>query len=55
MKPTVSGVKGQLDQHEAVCAARWGEAISRIKRMENVMLGCAGSIIILLLSLMNKT
>jgi hypothetical protein len=54
-KPTVTSVKSQIDTHEAVCAQRWGEAISRIKRLEHIMLGTAGFIIVLLISLLNKT
>lgn len=41
--------------HEAVCAERWKETILRIKRLETVLLTCAGSIILLLVHLVTKT
>jgi hypothetical protein len=40
--------------HEAVCAERWKETILRIKRMEHVLVACAGAIIMLLVSLVLK-
>lgn len=50
-KPTTQSVKSQIDTHEAVCAERWDETISRIKRLENIMIGSAGTTIVLLLSM----
>lgn len=50
-KPTVQSVQSQIDTHEAVCAERWKETILRIKRIEHIMIGTAGTIIILLLGL----
>lgn len=50
-RPTVHEVKSQIDTHEAVCAERWLETINRVKRLEVVMMGSAGFIIALLLSL----
>jgi len=38
----------RLTTHEAVCAERWMETISRIKRLEALMIGSAGFIIALL-------
>jgi predicted nucleic acid-binding Zn ribbon protein len=49
-KPTVTDVKSQIDTHEAVCAERWKETILRIKRIEHIMIGTAGTMILLLLS-----
>jgi len=49
-KPSVTSVKAELDTHEAVCAERWKETILRIKRIEHIMIGTAGTTIILLLS-----
>jgi len=40
--------------HEQVCAERWIETINRIKRLESVLLGSAGAIIMLLLGLVLK-
>tara|TARA_R100001082_G_scaffold22658_1_gene10950 strand:- start:20518 stop:20685 length:168 start_codon:yes stop_codon:yes gene_type:complete len=53
-KPTVTSVKSQLDTHEAVCAERWKETILRIKRIEHIMIGTAGTIIVLLIGLIVK-
>ena len=38
-----SDVKAQIDTHEAVCAERWKETILRIKRIEHIMIGTAGT------------
>ena len=53
-KPTVTDVKSQIDTHEAVCAERWKETILRIKRIEHIMIGSAGTMILLLLSMIMK-
>ena len=53
-KPTVTSVKSQLDTHEAVCAERWKETILRIKRIEHIMIGTTGTIILLLVGLIVK-
>ncbi len=50
-KPTVTSVQAQVDTHEAVCAERWKETILRIKRIEHIMIGTAGTTIVLLLGL----
>ena len=50
-KPTVTSVKAELDTHEAVCAERWKETILRIKRIEHIMIGTAGTTILLLLGI----
>ena len=51
-KVSVTNVKAQLDTHEAVCAERWKETILRIKRIEHIMIGTAGTIIVLLIGLL---
>jgi|TARA_X000001388_G_scaffold73794_1_gene65979 predicted nucleic acid-binding Zn ribbon protein len=48
-KLTVQSVKSQIDTHEAVCSERWKETILRIKRIEHIMIGTAGTTIVLLL------
>ena len=53
-KPTVTSVKSQIDTHEAVGAERWKETILRIKRIEHIMIGTAGTIILLLVGLIVK-
>ena len=50
-KPTVTSVKAELDTHEAVCAERWKETILRIKRIETIMIGTAGTTILLLIGI----
>ena len=50
-KPTAQSVKSQIDTHEAVCAERWRETILRIKRIEHIMIGSAGTTIVLLLTM----
>ena len=37
--------------HEAVCAERWKETILRIKRIEAILIGSAGAIILLLINI----
>lgn len=54
MKDKDAAVKAQLDTHEAVCAERWRETITRIKRIEAVMMGSAGTTIVLLLTMILK-
>ena len=51
-RPYVTEVKSQIDTHEAVCAERWKETILRIKRIEHIMIGTAGTIIVLLIGLL---
>ena len=50
-KPTAASVQAQIDTHEAVCSERWKETILRIKRIEHIMIGTAGTTIVLLLNL----
>ena len=50
-KPTVQEVKTQIDTHEVICAERWLETIARIKRLEMIIVGTAGAIILLLLNI----
>ena len=47
-------VKGQLDTHEAVCAERYLGINARLKRLEQILIGSAGCIILLLLNLLTK-
>ena len=47
-KPTAASVQAQIDTHEAVCSERWKETILRIKRIEHIMIGTAGTTIVLL-------
>lgn len=47
-------VKAELDTYKAVSEERWLEIISRVKRLEMVLIGSAGTTIVLLLSLVVK-
>jgi predicted nucleic acid-binding Zn ribbon protein len=49
---TAASVKAQIDTHEAVCSERWRETITRIKRIEAVMIGSAGTTIVLLITML---
>jgi hypothetical protein len=51
---SVDQVKSQLDTHEAVCAERYLGINARLKRLEQILLGTTGFIVILLLSLVLK-
>ena len=51
-KLSTQEVKSQIDTHEAVCAERWKETILRIKRIEHIMIGTAGTTIVLLIGLL---
>ena len=50
-KTTVTEVKTQIDTHEAICAERWQETINRIKRLEMIIIGSGGAIIMLLINI----
>ena len=50
----VNELDKRITTHEAVCTERWTETISRIKRLEMILIGSFGSIIIILLSLILK-
>jgi hypothetical protein len=47
-------IKAQLDTHEAVCAERWKSTITRLKRLEMIMIGFSGAIMILLATIIIK-
>ena len=51
---TANELEGRLNTHEAVCAERWTETILRIKRLEHILIGAAGAIILLLLGIVLK-
>ena len=44
--------EARLNSHEAVCAERWKETILRIKRIETIMIGTAGTTIVLLVGVL---
>tara|TARA_R110000868_G_scaffold382834_1_gene649483 strand:+ start:359 stop:529 length:171 start_codon:yes stop_codon:yes gene_type:complete len=51
---TVKDVSGKLKTHEAVCAERFRETLSRIKRLELVMISSAGAVILLMVGMIWK-
>jgi len=50
----VSEVEARLTTHEAVCAQRYEGINARLKRLETILIGSAGAIILLLLNLVVK-
>ena len=51
---TITEVEANLMTHEAVCAERYAGINARLKRLEQILIGSAGAIILLLLSLVVK-
>ena len=51
---SMNEVEARLSTHEAVCAERWKETILRIKRIEHILIGSAGAIILLLIGVVLK-
>mgnify|MGYP003137090715 CR=1 FL=1 len=47
----VGSVGSQLDTHVAVCAERYEEINYRLRRLERIVMGTAGTIIVLLCGL----
>ena len=50
----IAEVNSRLTTHEAVCEERHKILITRIARIESIMLGSAGAIILLLLGILLK-
>lgn len=51
---TINETEARLNSHEAVCAFRYETINARLKRLEQILLGTAGFIIVFLLSQMLK-
>ena len=51
-KPTLQSIHVELEKHIVVAEERWIETISRIKRIENIMIGSAGTTVVLLLTML---
>jgi hypothetical protein len=51
---TATEVEAKLNTHEEVCAVRYAGINARLKRLENILIGSAGAIILLLISLVMK-
>lgn len=50
----ISETDARLSAHEQVCAERYTGIWARLKRLESILIGSAGAIIILLLTLVLK-
>ena len=50
-KPSVTSVKAELDTLTAVSQERFIELLSRVKRLETIMVGSAGTTIVLLIGI----
>ena len=50
----VNDIDKRLTTHEAVCSERYRSMLSRLKRLETILIGSCGFIIVLLLSLVNR-
>jgi len=50
----MSDIENKLSTHEAVCAERYTGINARLKRLETILIGSAGAIILLLLSVALK-
>ena len=51
---SANDVEARLMTHEEVCAVRYEGINARLKRLEQILIGSAGAIILLLLSLVIK-
>ncbi len=51
---TANEVEAKLMTHEQVCAVRYEGIHARLKRLEHILIGSAGAIIVLLLGLVLK-
>jgi hypothetical protein len=53
-KTTISAVNLRIDSHEKICAERMAELLSRVKRLESIILASGGATILLLATLFFK-
>lgn len=51
---SINEVEARLMTHEEVCAVRYAGINARLKRLETILIGSAGAIILLLLSIVLK-
>jgi hypothetical protein len=49
-KPTQAELESRLSTHEEICAFRYDSINSRLKRLEQILLGTAGFVIVFLLT-----
>jgi hypothetical protein len=48
--PTIDETEARLNSHEAVCALRYEAINARLKRLEQILIACAGFIIVTLVT-----
>ena len=53
-RPTTTQLNVNLQKHIAVSDERWIETIHRIKRIEHILIGTAGTIIVLLIGIIAR-
>tara|TARA_B100000212_G_scaffold334146_1_gene304464 strand:- start:1957 stop:2160 length:204 start_codon:yes stop_codon:yes gene_type:complete len=53
-KPTLNSLDKRVVKIETQLEERWKEAILRIKRIEAIMLGTAGAMILMLVSILTR-
>jgi hypothetical protein len=51
---SISEVEAKLMSHEQVCAVRYEGINARLKRLEHILIGSAGAIIVLLIGVVVK-
>lgn len=51
VRPTINEIKSQIDTLEAISNERFLETINRIKRLEMIIIGSGGAIILLLVNI----
>jgi hypothetical protein len=51
---TISQTDARLNSHEAVCAVRYEGINARLKRLEQILIGACGFIIVILLGIALK-
>ena len=51
---TIDQTEARLNTHEEVCALRYDGICARLKRLENIGVGAAGTMIILLITIVMK-
>lgn len=54
MMASINETEARLNSHEAVCAFRYETINARLKRLEQIMIGTAGFVIVLLLAQLLK-
>ena len=52
VRTSANKVEARLDTHEAVCAERWRATITRIKRVEAIMIAFSGTTIVMLVTML---